>query len=162
MAMRPRDGTMSLRYRLNSLTGRELAAISGDLRFLHSPSSAAQVRVGRRIGPLAGGGIPLEDTLPPMFEERLLRLIDDMALIQREVCADLRIPDLDQIDVEAVKTIRIAAALLRGGTVRTEYTAQPFTMPGGPQRNSARQPRFGDVDKDPGLIARPDSRSPGS
>jgi hypothetical protein len=129
MPMRPRDGTLSMRFHLNSLTGREPAAISGEMWFLYSLASANLIRVGRRFGPLADGGMPLNETPPSMFDERLLRLIDDMAIIQREACADLRVPDLDEIDAETVKAIRIAAALLRGATVRTDYTDQPFTMP---------------------------------
>lgn len=129
MQMRPQDGTASMRFHLNSLTGCEPAAIASEIWFLHSLASANHIRVGARFGPLVDGGIPIEHMLPSMFEERLLRLIDDMALIQREACAGLRIPDLDDIDSETVKLVRIAATLLRGAGVRTNYTEQRFTMP---------------------------------
>jgi hypothetical protein len=49
-----------------------------------------------------------------MFDDRLLHLIDDLALIQREVCATLCVPDFDaDLSPDDVKNLRIAAALLR-------------------------------------------------
>jgi hypothetical protein len=65
-----------------------------------------------------------------MFDDRLLHLIDDLALIQREVCATLCVPDFDaDLSPDDVKNLRIAAALLRGVTVRTTYTSLRFTLP---------------------------------
>lgn len=128
--MRPQDGTVTLRFKINPLTGRDPAAIASELWFLNSLSHAAEIRVGNRFGPLADGGIPVPDGQPAIIDERLLHLVDDMALVQREVAGGLRLPDMeDGIGSADVKSIRIAATLLRGGRVRTNYTEQEFTLP---------------------------------
>ena len=93
-------------------------------------ASAAEVRVGPRYGRLVQPGLPLQGQDLAMFDDRLLHLIDDLALIQREVCATLCVPDFDaDLSPDDVKNLRIAAALLRGVTVRTTYTSQRFTLP---------------------------------
>lgn len=119
-----------MRFHLHPLAGLEPAAITGEMWFLHSLASAAEVRVGPRYGPFVQPGLPLQGQDLAMFDDRLLHLIDDLALIQREVCATLRVPDFDAaLNPEDVKSLRIAAALLRGVTVRTTYTSQGFTLP---------------------------------
>lgn len=130
MPMHPGHGTLSMRFHLRPLAGREPAAIAGEMWFLHSLASGVEVRVGPRYGPLVQPGLPLQGKIPAMFDDRLLHLIDDLALIQREVCATLRVPDLEsELSPGDVKNLRIAAALLRGVTVRTTYTSQRFTLP---------------------------------
>jgi hypothetical protein len=121
--------SLSIIFHLNAIAGREPAAIAAEMWLLHALSSATALRVGPRHGPLLDAGNLPPDGLPAMFDERLLRLVDDMALIQRERCAELRIPEFGDFEPATVRAIRIAAALLRGGGVRTDYTEQRFTMP---------------------------------
>jgi hypothetical protein len=129
LPMRPGDKTHSIRVTITGFAGKEPAAIQSDVWFLHSLASASGLRVGRRFGPTAPAGEPGGETFPALFDERLVRLIDDLAVIQREVIGDLKLPELEEIDSETTRNIRIAATLLRSGGVRTTFERQPFTLP---------------------------------
>lgn len=129
LPMRPGDETHSIRFKITGFAGKEPAAIQSDVWFLHSLASASSLRVGRRYGPTTSARIPVGETLPALFDERLVRLIDDLAVIQREAIGDLKLPELEGFDSETTRNIRIAATLLRGGGVRTTFERQPFTLP---------------------------------
>lgn len=129
LPLRPDEKTHSIGTTINGFAGREPAAIQSDVWFLHSLASAAALRVGRRYGPTTSAGVPVDETFPALVNERLVRLIDDLAVIQREAVGDLKLPELDDIDSETSRNIRIAAILLRGGGVRTTYERQSFILP---------------------------------
>lgn len=129
ITMRPEDKTHSIQFTITGFAGKEPAAIQSDVWFLHSLASACSLRVGRRFGPTTPAGPPVGEPIPALFDERLVRLIDDLAVIQREAIGDLKLPELEAIDSESARNVRIAATLLRGGGVRTTFKRQPFTLP---------------------------------
>lgn len=97
LPMRPGDKTHSIGITINGFAGTEPAAIQSDVWFLHSLASAAALRVGRRYGPTTPAGVPAGETFPVFVDERLVRLIDDLAVIQREAVGDLKLPELEEI-----------------------------------------------------------------
>lgn len=128
LPIRPGEGALTIRFTITGFAGKEPAAIQSDVWFLHSLASASSLRVGRRFGPTTSAA-SVGETFAALFDERLVRLIDDLAVIQREAVGDLKLPELEEIDSRTTRDIRITATLLRGGGVRTTFERQPFTLP---------------------------------